>query len=197
MTSRRRAPPDLATVKKSRASFSGAITKASDKLKAIRSAEPADILLINTKEIDRILSSIERTETGFLQTLEDAQEFTPEGEGAETFLQEEDNAMEIFNISISAVRDSADELLTLLSGIGDLKCDMTALEDSLTEKPESNQASTLQALGSTFSSLRQEWKKANLAKDHSLKSELDACRKKLTFLGADVASAKQEQSTEG
>ena len=195
MTSRRRAPPDLATVKKSRASFTGAITKASDKLKTIKSIELNDILLINTKDIDRILTSIERTETGFLQTLEDAQEFTPEAEGAEAFQQEEENAMENFNVSISSVRDLADELLTLksvLTGIGDLTCDMTALDDSLTEKPESNLTSALQAPESTFSSLRQEWKKANLAKDHSLKGELDACRKRLTVLGADVASARDK-----
>ena len=195
MTSRRRAPPDLATVKKSRASFTGAITKASDKLKVIKSTELTEIILINTKDIDRILTSIERTESGFLQTLEDALEFTPEAEGAEAFQQEEETVMENFNVSISAVRDLTDELLTLksvLTGIGDLTFVMTALYDSLTEKPESNQTSALQALESTFSSLRQEWKKANLAKDHSLKGELDACRKRLTVLGADVASARDK-----
>ena len=113
MTSRRRAPPDLATVKKSRASFTGAITKAPDKLKAIKSTELNEIILINTKEIERILISIERTETGFLQTLEDAQEFCPEAEAAEAFQQEEEAAMENFNVSISAVRDLADELLVM------------------------------------------------------------------------------------
>ena len=199
MTSRRRAPPDMATVKKSRASFTGAITKASDKLKAIKSTEELnEIILINTKEIDRILISIERTETGFLQTLEDAQEFCPEAEAAEAFQQEEEAAMENFNVSISAVRDLADELLTLKSvqtGMGDLTCDMSALRDSLTEKPESNQTSALQALEASFSSLRQEWKKANLAKDHSLKAELDACRKQLTVLGADVDSAKDKTAS--
>ena len=195
MTSRRRPPPDLATVKKSRASFTGAITKASDKLKAIKSTDLTEIITINTKTIDRILTSVEHTETGFLQTLEDAQEFITEEDNAETLQLQEDTAAETFSNSISAVRDLADELLTLksvLTGIGDLTCDMTALENSLNEKPEGNHTSALQALESTFTSLRLEWKKANLAKDHTLKSELDACRKVLTTLGSDVASARDK-----
>ena len=80
----------MAAVKKSRASLTGAITKASDKLKAIKFSSPKEILLINSKEIDRLLSSIERTETGFLQTLEDGQEFIPVGDGADRFLEEEE-----------------------------------------------------------------------------------------------------------
>ena len=185
------------TVKKSRASFTGAITKALDKLKAIKADLPPDILRVNTKEIDRILSSVGRTQTGFLQTLEDAQEFVPEDDTAQAFQQEEDDAMDTFNSSISAVRDLADELLTIksvLTGPGDLTPGMTALTDSLAEKPESNQANALQALDITFSSLRQEWKKANLPKDHSGKLELDACWKRLTDLGADVTSAKDKSA---
>ena len=165
MSSRRRPPADLASVKKSRASFTGAVTKALDKLKAIKFAEPADILLINTKEVDRILSSLERTEAGFLVMLEDAQNFIPEGEAEEAFLLEEDTAMESFHSSISAARDLSDQLLTLksvLNGLSNFSCDLSALQDSLVDKPESNQSSALQSLENLFSSLREQWQGANL-----------------------------------
>ena len=134
MSSRRKTPTDLAAVKKSRSCYTGAITRASDKLKAMKSDEGAAIAVINTKDIDRILVSIVRTETGFLQTLEDAQEFVPEGEAEEPFQREEEAAMEAFDNSISAVRDQADYLLTLssvLTGMSDLKRDITGLESSL------------------------------------------------------------------
>ena len=197
MSSRRRAPPDLATARRSRAAFNGAITKALDKLKAVKSTESVEILLIDTKDIDKTLKSIERTETGFLQTLEDAQEFIPEAEGAEAFHTEEDTAMENFNNSISAVRDLAQDLLTIKGvfiSLGELTCDMAALTASLTEKPDSIHSSALQTLEKSFSALRLEWRKAHLPKDHPLKSELDACSKGLTVLGADVASARDKAS---
>ena len=97
MSSRRKTPTDLAAVKKSRSGYTGALTRASDKLKAIQSDEVAAIAVINTKDVDRIIVSIERTETGFLQTLEDAQEFVPDGEAEEPFQREEEAAMEAFD----------------------------------------------------------------------------------------------------
>ena len=136
MSSRRRVPPDLASVKKSRAYFTGAVTKALDKLKTIKSAEPADILVINTKDVDRILSSLGRTETGFLLTMQDAQNFIPEGDGEEAFLLKEELAMETFQTAISTARDLADQLLALksvLSGLADFSLDLSAIQDSLTE----------------------------------------------------------------
>ena len=198
MSSRRRPPPDLAAVRKSRASFSGAITKALDKLKAIQSTQAEDVLLINTKEVDRIISSVERTETGFLQTLEDAQGFAPEGDEEVAFQLEEELAMESFHSSISASRDLADQLLMLkavLNGLSNFRCDLDAIQDSLTEKPESNQSSALQALENLFSSLREQWQTTNLDKEHPIKAELDSCRKALTTLGADVASARDKSDS--
>ena len=198
MSSRRRIPPDLASVKKSRSCFTGAVTKALDKLKAIKAAEPADILVINTRDVDRILSSLERTETGFLLTLEDAQNFVPEGDGEDAFLLEEDLAMEMFQSAISTARDMSDQLLTLkavLNGLSNFSIDLTALQDSLTDKPESDQSTALQSLENLFSSLRAQWQGANLAKDHPLKQELDSCRKNLTDLGADVASARNKSDS--
>ena len=197
MSSRRRVPhPDMASVKKSRAAFVGAVTKALDKITAIPHTDPAEVRAINTKDIDRILASLERTQKGFHQTIEDGLEFCPaEEEDDGPFMQEEDVASESFHNSLAATRDLADQLLTLksvLNGLSDFRCDLAALQDSLAEKPESNQASALQALELLFTNLRREWQSANLDSDHPVKAELDSCRKILTCLGADVALAKDK-----
>ena len=110
MSSRRRPPADLAAVRRSRAGCTGALTKALDRLKAMPSTTAEETLLINTKDADRILNSIEKTESSFLQSLEDAQGFIPEDE-EETFQQEEELACDNFNTTIS-IRDLGDQLLS-------------------------------------------------------------------------------------
>ena len=197
MSSRRRPPPDLASVKKSRSSYTGAVTKALDKLRAVDSTEPGEITLINTRDIDRILSSLGRTETGFLQTLEDAQGFIPV-DGEEAFQLEEELAADTFQTNISEARDLSDQLLALkavLNGLSDFNLGCTAIQDSLTEKPESNQATSLQAMRDLFSTLKAQWQGANLSRDHSLKGELDSCVKVLTTLGAEVAAAMEKSDS--
>ena len=132
MSRRKAPPPDMASVKKSRASFVGAVTKALDKLKAVKSTEQADILLINTKDIDRILSALERTENGFLQMLEDGQLFVPEDDEADgAFILEEEAAADSFHSKVSATRDLAEQLLAIkgvLDGLADFRNDLTALD---------------------------------------------------------------------
>ena len=199
MSSRRRPPVDLAAVKKSRAAYSGAMTRALDKLKAIPATQAEDVLVIKSKDLDRLLSSIEKTEAGFLTTLGDAQAFSPEGEDEEpAFQMEEDLAMETFQTNISAARDLANELLTLksvLNGLANFKNDSDAVQDSLAEKPESNQSSAYLALEALFTSLREQWQSADLDKEHPIKAELDSCRKALLTLGADVASARDKSDS--
>ena len=106
----------MASVKKSRACLTGAITRSLDKLKAIKSDEPAEILLINSKDVDRILSSLTKTETNFLLTMEDAQNFVPEDDAEEDFQLEEELVLETFQAAISAARDLADQLLAYSVG---------------------------------------------------------------------------------
>ena len=65
-------PTDLASAKKSRAGFTGAVTKILDRLTAMKSDEPEEVQSINTKEVDRLLISLSKTEEGFIQNLEDA-----------------------------------------------------------------------------------------------------------------------------
>ena len=131
-------PPDLATLKRSRAAFTGAITKVKDKLNGIKAT---DIVTYNTKNIDRLITSISNMKSGFLQTMEDAQEFLTDGE-TDALQLEEDDALEAFSAAVLEVQDLADELLNLKSirvGLDDLHCDVQALRDTFNVQPELNQ----------------------------------------------------------
>ena len=106
--SRRRTPTDLPTLRRSRSSFSGAITKAKDKLFAM---QDSSISSYSVKVIERLLASVTNTETGFLQTIDEAQAFMTDESTVETIQQEEDDALEAFTSAIQEVRDLAEELL--------------------------------------------------------------------------------------
>ena len=70
MANRRRVPTDLAAARRSRSHFCGAVTRARDKFTIMKELDISDL---NTRTIDRILSSLMGTETGFYSTIEDAQ----------------------------------------------------------------------------------------------------------------------------
>ena len=53
---------DMAGVKKSRSCFLGKVTIAADKVKAVKSDDPAEIRLIVPRDLEKILSSLEKTE---------------------------------------------------------------------------------------------------------------------------------------
>ena len=197
MTTRRRPPVDLAAVKRSRAGCTGAITKALERFKAIPFTSSEEVTLINSKEVDRILTSINKTETNFLQSLEDAQTFVPE-DAAEAFQEEEELAADTFTAAISATRDLGDQLhciKAILNGLANFRCDSDAIQDTLISKPDSNQVSELQDLKSMFSSLRSQWQTANLPQIHPIKAELDACRKALATLAAEVTAATDKSDS--
>ena len=197
MSLRRRPQPDLATIRRSRSGFTGAITKALDRFKAIPSSTAEEVDCINSKEVERLLSSITRTESSFNQSLEDAQSFIPEDE-EETFQQEEERAADTFTNAVSTTRDLGEQLLCLgsvLDGLADFNCDLTAIQDTLSAKPDSNQHSAMQALETLFTSLRTQWQTANLPKAHPVKAELDSCRRALTNLAAEVTAASDKSDS--
>ena len=195
MSSRRRTPTDLAAVKRSRSCFSGAITRAKDKFTAMKEL---DISALNTRSIDRILASMLGTETGFYGTMEDAQTFIAEEDSPEDLQAEEDEANESFIAAISEARDLGDELLTLKSirkGLDDFKCDLVALQDLVHDQPEHSHSTALQSLEDTHHTLRNEWKKADLDRDHPLKIELDTSKRLLTKLCSDVATQQESRDS--
>ena len=196
MSNRRRIPPaDLASVKKSRSGYTGAVTKALDRLNAMKADEPEEIQGINTKEVDRLLTSLGKTEAGFLTNLEEAQAFLPDGDDEEAFTAEEDMAMDAFQDSISTARDRADMLLALkgvLTSLADFRNDSTSIRDFLEANPESNQANSLGKLEALYQTMKEEWKRANLPPTHSLKAEVDACRNTITALEDLVTSGRDK-----
>ena len=197
MLGRRRNPTDLSSVRRSRAGCTGAITKALDRFRAINTSTPEDVALINSKEVERILTSIIKTETSFMQSLEEAQAFIPE-DSEDAFQAEEEHAADTFSASISATRDLGEQLLcykSVLNGLANFTSDLDAIQQTLSSKPESNQVSALQDLKALFSSLRSQWQTANLPRDHPIKAELDSCTKVLATLAADVTAASDKSDT--
>ena len=193
--SRRRTPTDLAAVKRSRSSFSGAITRAKDKFLAMKEL---DISAINTRTVDRILASMVGTETGFYGTIEDAQSFIADEDAQEDLQAEEDKANDNFISAISEARDLGEELLTLKNirkSLDDFKCDLVALQGLVYDQPYHSHSNALLALEETHSNLRKEWRKADLNGDHPLKAELDTSKTLLTKLSSDVATQRETRDT--
>ena len=193
MSSKRRgAPADMAAVKKSRAGFIGAVTKALDKLNLIPSDEPEEIQVINTKEVTRLLSSLERTESGFLTNLEDAQAFLRDGDEEEAFTAE-DSALDTFQDSISSARDQAETLLALkavLTNLAEFRTDSKSIQDFLEANSGSNQSTSLHDLKTLYQTIRDDWKGANLPTTHSLRAEVDAGRNTITALEDAISSRR-------
>ena len=188
MASKRR-PPDMDAIRKSRASFTGAITKARNKLTDMKKTELATY---NAKAIERLLTSLSTTEAGFQQTLEDAQDLPVDDEAP---LDETDEmyASEAFSDAITEARDLAEEMLQLKSihtGLEDFKCDLQALRDNFSLQPELDHDTAYKALDYTFSSLRKEWRKVNAPSTHQLKTDLDICSKALYMMAAEVTTSK-------
>ena len=188
--------PDMAAIKKSRGGFTGAVTKILDRLSHIKSDEPEEITAINLREIERMLTSLKKTEAGFFQTMEDAQAFLPDGEEEETFTSEEDSTLESFQDSISTARDNAEQLIALkniLTRLGEFQNKSTTLQEFLETNPGSNQSNSLKKLDNLFISIKDDWRKADLPHTHSLKHELDACEKTVTSI-EDTVAAIQDRS---
>ena len=96
------------------------------------------------------------------------------------------------------VRDLADELLSLKAiqaGLDDFKADLTALKDLFADKPDDNHNNALQALEISHSALRSECRKADLSKEHPLKTDLETCRTLLTRLNSELATQKESRDT--
>ena len=199
MSSTRRHHADMNSVKKQRSSYTGAVTKAFDKLSLMPRDTQDEIRSVKAREVERILSSLDKTEKGFQQNLEEAQEFLPLDEEEESAFQEaEEDAQESFCTSLALARDVGEQLLSLksaLSGLSNFRTFQAALQGSLEDKPDTDQGEALQALNTLYSKLRQDWQTANLDPDHVLKEELDSCWRTLTGLGADVATARAKSDS--
>ena len=154
----------------------GGITRAREKFQAM---QDLDIKDINTRSIERILSSLTGTEAGFYGTIEDAQSFIADEETQEELQTEEDEASDSFISAMSEAKDMGEGLLTLKNirrSLDDFKIDLAALQELVHDQPEHSHSSALQALEEAHVTLRKEWKKTDLSPDHALKTEIDTSK---------------------
>ena len=197
MASRRRPPTDMGAIKKSRSAYHGVITRASDKLKSIPCSESEEVTNIDIKEIELTLSKLLKTEAGFSQTLEDAQNFLPEEEEQETFYEEEELAEDNFLAALAKVRALGEKLITLktvLNGLDDFNRQYTVVHDELAESP-SNLTKSIDSLRTQFNALNLQWKTAGLEMDHPIRHELNSCVKLLTKLEATTDKSDDSSSS--
>ena len=185
---------DMGSLKKSRASYNGRVTKVYNDLKALAIDETEDIALLEPDTITSFLDKIDRTRSGFLLTLPAAQEFAPAGEeDNEAFQEEEEAAQDKFEQGLTATRRLANNLLAMKQaqlGLAEFTDSIAILEKSLTTLPTSDHSHGFDILQTTFTSLQQEWRKTNLPRTHPMKRELDVCTERLHAVGAEVCGAK-------
>ena len=187
MAYRKKPHPDLPSLKRSRSSFTGAITRARDKLTEMKSN---DISACNIRSLERILPSVANTETGYLQTVEEAQEFISKEENADDLQDEEDSAVEHFHATVADVRDAAAGLIslkTISKSLRNLINDLKAVRDSFTLRPEADQASALKPLETSYAAIRQEWDHGDHDDEHPLKSRIDDCGSQITQLTFEMS----------
>ena len=190
MSLRRKVPTDMAGVKKSRSSLMGKVTAASVKIKGINHDDPSEIIRIYSTEIKRILSSLEKTEAGFEQSLEEALEFIPSGEEEDTFYEKEETAKTLFEEALNEVKDQARFLIELRKiwvNITHLSTDVTSLETNL-ENGE-NCIDFRKDMETTVTSLRDQCDELSLSTHHSVTEELEACTKKLGTLRLQASAS--------
>ena len=185
---------DMGSLKKSRASFNGRVTKVYNDLQALPTDETEDIALITPDDISAMLDKLERSKTGFLLTVPAAQDFAPVGdEDNDTFQEEEEAALDKFNQGFNTARRYANNLLSMSkvqTGLADLCHYIETLEASLSSRPDCDLSSRYSSIDALFSELNLQWRDAHLPRTHSLKKELDACTMRIDALAGDIATAK-------
>ena len=177
-------------VKKSRSCSLGKVTTAATKVKAVKHDDPAEIRLIVPKDLERILSSLDKTEAGFEQSFEEALDFAPTGEDEDSFYEEEEAAKALFDEAINAVKDQAKFLINLRkawTSVADLSRDVKALETSLDNGE--NCTTFHPHMEKTIERLREQCNELTLSDHHSVKEELETCSLRLGTLRLQASAA--------
>ena len=184
----------MEALRTSRPRFNGAVTKVAGRLARIKADDAASIARIDPNVIQVQLDSLEKTERNFKENLEAAKEHAPEDDDEyDTFEEAESVASDSFQEAVFKTRETAKHLLALRQiqrGLSDLTFDIEELEKSLATRPDCDHSSSCLSIDSVFNDLRQTWRKENLPQIHPLKSELDACIRRIHTLTADCAGAK-------
>ena len=187
MSSRRTTPLDMRTIKKSRSSFTGAVTKVKDKLLEMRAGEPQTF---NVRALERLLASISHSETGFQQTVEDVEELLEDEESAPTVDQEEEKSViSEFQDHVELTMDMAQDMLAtkkICMDTAALKKHIQALRDTFLEDPSLSQDDALSDLTAAFSAIQADLKNTTLDTSHPLWREVDSFYPIVNRLRADL-----------
>ena len=190
MSLRKKTHPDFPSLKRSRSGFNGAITKVGDKLTEMAENDISDF---NVRALDKLIKSITNTEAGYLQTVEEAQEFLQKEENAEELLEQEDDTVEQFQSNVSDVRHQAASLLSLKSifkNLRNLTNDLKAVRNAFTMRPEADQSRAIPPLKASYAAIRHEWDEGDHDDEHPLKEKIDECGSQITQLICEMAGIK-------
>ena len=184
----------MQALRDSRPRFKGAVTKIATKLDNLKADDASEIAHLDLSFINTQLLSLERTEKRFQVNIQDTQEYAPEdGEEFEVFQEEEDASADAFEQVMFKTKEKAQHLLALKkiqSGLADLNHKTETLEASLSTRPDADHSSSYHVVEANFTLLNDEWREANLPRDHALKKELEAFTGRLHYLATDISSAK-------
>ena len=181
---------DLASLKRSRSGYSGNITKVGDKLDELATQ---DLSSFTVRTIEKLITSIKNSETGYLLTLEDAQTLLAKEEESDELLEEETFAVEQFKQAVSDVNHDAASLLSLKSigkKLRNFTSDLRAVRDAFSTRPEADQAASLIPLEKTYAEIRKDWDDGDHEDDHQLKTQVDDGRIQLTQLTFEMARTR-------
>ena len=195
MSTRKKTPTDYPSLKRSRSGYTGNITKVADKLAELAET---DLSTITVRAIDKLNTSIIQSETGYLNTLETAQEYISKEENPDDLLDEDDAAVELFQSAISDAKYAAATLLSLKSiskTLRDLTNAIKAVRDAFTMRPEADQSRAITPLEGSYSAILHAWNEGDHDDDHPLKSRINDCGSQLTQLICEMAGIKDTTPT--
>ena len=190
MSLRKKTHTDFLSLKRSRSGYNGNITKVADKL-----AEMAELDLssLNIRVVENLVKSITTSETKYLSTLEEANDFLSKEENADTLLDEEEATVEQFQLTVSDVRESAANLISLKTSAKNLRKltdAVKAVRDAFTMRPEADQSAGLHSLQSSYAAILNEWDEGNHDDDHPLRNMISECGSHITQLICEMAGTR-------
>ena len=191
MSYRRNAPTDMKTIKRSRSSFTGAVTKMKDRLLEMRAGDPQTF---NIRTLERALSSISNSETGFNQTVEEVEELLQDEDTASTVDQEEERyVIAAFQEHVEATMDMAENMLAtkrIYMDVSTLRQRSQALRDIFREDSSLSQDELLSNVNALFSSIQDNLRKTSLEASHPLWREVDSFHPVISRLTADLETVR-------
>ena len=190
MSLRRKIPVDMTGVKKSRSASLGKVTIATAKIRAVKYDDPAEVAMINPKDIERIIAGLDKTVAGFDLTFDEAVEFAPTGEDMDAFYEEEEEARASFDEAINVAKDHAEFLINLRkvwTSVADLSRDVKSFVTNL-ENGE-NCTTFKPSMEPTIERLREQCSELTLSDRHSVKEELESCCLRLGTLRLQATAA--------